>query len=1095
MNSSDGHIQKAFAEESLEHLSSIEEDLIRIENGDLGKDRDRVNKLFRAVHSIKGGAGFLGIENITRLAHAMETVLGHIRDDTLAPNAEVIHFLLQGSDALTHLIQYMDHSDNIDISGTVAALESIRPNDENHSDTRSTASVPPSDKEVDPVSETSSDADTGQPVTPQSETGLDETPIVVTARNGTPLFVLEKEEWLALEKKNHLIYLIEKPMDTDDNLKGTHPDQIIPEIKGYGTLIEHRIETTYSPLCQDHASGPFILLLFASVLAKEDLQLVFGLDDRWIHRVAETGKVPPAETRETRVSSFSKPDDSGPAAVTPGEVDPANPDPVKPDLIQKDAPQTGSSVVKPEPMCEENTTVPTISPDSPMIQSRVRVDLTLLDSLMTLAGEMILSRNQLLQAITTQDPQAIQRVGQRINGVTSELQETVKLTRMQPMGKVFDRFPRLVRDLSTALGKKIHLVIKGRRVELDKSLLEAVADPLLHLVRNSIDHGIELPEIREKQGKDPVGRIVLKASHGAGKIFIEIVDDGRGMDPEELAERAVDLGLIPREQIRTMDEKARCHLVFLPGFSTSQKVNDMSGRGVGMDVVKSNIEAIGGRVTIESQPGLGARFLMEVPLTLAIIPSQIVQTEQQRFAIPQANLEELVRIPPGRISEKIEFISGAPVIRLREDLLPLVRLSDILEMPRTYACPDTGAIKTDRRHQIADRRSANPGADSPENRERRTLSGTDRRFHAASALNIAVVSTGTLTYGLIVDELQDAEEIVVKPLGRHLKSCGAFAGATIMGDGRVALILDISSLADLAALSPVNHSDSDADNTDSPDSQKNETRALLTFRGAPEERFAIPLERVIHIEKILARNMETMGHMTVVQTRNTTLPVCALDEVADIHPVPMEEMMVVVVCDLKDRPMGLRVTGPVDAVDTREVLDTQTLSQPGISGSLTLDGHTVMVVDPDQVARHRFPQWYRDTPVPEYPDNAADRPTILIAEDSAFFRNLIKTRIEAAGFHVIAAEDGQMALDLIQAHAKDLSLVITDMEMPRMDGFTLTRAIKKDPKLAHLPVIALSTLADDSDLKKGETAGVDDYQIKLDQEKLLESIHTHILNI
>ncbi len=241
-----------------------------------------------------------------------------------------------------------------------------------------------------------------------------------------------------------------------------------------------------------------------------------------------------------------------------------------------------------------------------------------------------------------------------------------------------------------------------------------------------------------------------------------------------------------------------------------------------------------------------------------------------------------------------------------------------------------------------------------------------------------MVSTGTLTYGLIVDELQDAEEIVVKPLGRHLKSCGAYAGATIMGDGRVALILDISSLADIAELSTVNHPDPDAENTDYPDSQKNETYAFLTFRGAPEERFAIPLDRVIHIEKIPARNIETMGHMTVVQTRNTTLPVCALDEVADIHPVPMEEMMMVVVCDLKDRPMGLRVTGPVDAVDTREVPDTQTLSQPGISGSLTLDGHTVMVVDPDQVARHRFPQWYKDIRVPENPiTRQTDKPFSL----------------------------------------------------------------------------------------------------------------------
>jgi two-component system chemotaxis sensor kinase CheA len=272
-------------------------------------------------------------------------------------------------------------------------------------------------------------------------------------------------------------------------------------------------------------------------------------------------------------------------------------------------------------------------------------------------------------------------------------------------------------------------------------------------------------------------------------------------------------------------------------------------------------------------------------------------------------------------------------------------------------------------------------------------------------------------------------------------------------------------------------------------------RSYLTFRGAPEERFAIPLDRVIHIEKIPARHLETMGNMTVVQTRNTTLTLCAIDDVADIRPVPMEEIMVVVVCDLGDRTMGLRVTGPVDALETSEILDRQTLSQPGISGSLTLDGHTVMVVDPDQVARKRYPQWYKDTPVQLESSDSVNKKTILIAEDSAFFRNLIKTRIEAEGFHVIAAQDGQIALDLIKTHVKDLSLVITDLEMPHMDGFTLTRTIKSDPDLAHLPVISLSTLADDSDLEKGQAAGVDDYQIKLDQEKLLKSIHTHILDI
>ncbi|EMS77766.1 hybrid sensor histidine kinase/response regulator [Desulfotignum phosphitoxidans] len=1065
MNSKDDHIKKAFAEESLEHLASIEEDLIRIEKKDMGPDRERVNKVFRAVHSIKGGSGFLGIQNITRLAHAMETVLGLIREDTLDPNAEVIHFLLKASDALTHMIQYLDHSDKIDISDTVTALETISAGSRKNTDIPSRKPDP----NPDAFADAALDSDPG--IQPHTETPHDDDPIIISARDGSPVFVLEKSDCRRLENENKLVFFVEIPLETIDVSGEKYLETLSSKTKAYGTMLVYRIEKKYVPLAGTDGAGPYILMLFASVLAKEEILIVFELDDRLIHTLNPTSGLLPANTREDTPAEAPVPDTAMPETAKP------DPDPGETDT------------------CIEKKVPKGLQGHDRLIQPPVRVDLTLLDNLMTLAGEMVLSRNQLLQAIATRDPQAIQRVGQRINHVTSELQETVMLTRMQPMGKIFDRFPRLVRDLSTALGKKIHLVIKGRRVELDKNLLEAVTDPLLHLVRNSIDHGIEPPDIRENQGKDPVGKVVLKASQGAGKIFIEIIDDGRGMDPDKLAKRAVALGLITQNQVRNMDEKTKCALIFMPGFSTSQAVNDLSGRGVGMDVVKSNIESIGGKVTIESQPGLGSRFLIEVPLTLAIIPSQIIQTEAQRFAIPQANLEELVRIPPGRVAEKIEFISNAPVIRLREELLPLVRLSDILQLPRTYICPDDDVLKTDRRHHIADRRSSETQTESAENRDRRTMPGKDRRFHASSALNIAVVSTGSLTYGLIVDELQDAEEIVVKPLGRHLKSCGAYAGATIMGDGRVALILDISSLAETAELLPVKPSETSYEKTDLRVTEKKEVRSYLTFRGAPEERFAIPLDRVIHIEKIPARHLETMGHMTVVQTRNTPLPLCAIDDVADIGPVPMEEIMVVVVCDLGDRTMGLRVTGPVDALETSEILDSQTLSQPGISGSMTLDGHTVMVVDPDQVARKRYPQWYKDTPVQAASSDSVNKKTILIAEDSAFFRNLIKTRIEAEGFHVIAAQDGQIALDLIKTHVKDLSLVITDLEMPHMDGFTLTRTIKGDPELAHLPVISLSTLADDSDLEKGQAAGVDDYQIKLDQEKLLKSIHTHILDI
>jgi two-component system, chemotaxis family, sensor kinase CheA len=1089
MGTSDDHIKKAFAEESLDHLSGIEADLIRIEAGEDSPGQERVNQVFRAVHSIKGGAGFLGLQHITALAHAMETVLGHMRQGAIVSNAEVTHFLLQASDALENLIQYMENSDNIDISQHLEALQNLcRAADKKEEiqtpDTARTDGAEPVPA-TEPVCDTEETDDSRDRV-PDNENML------VCALDGTRIFSIKNEVFTRLENEDKTIFFVELPLEDHENSNDHIPKTVSHQAKEYGTLLQHRVEQAYTPLAGSNFSGPFFLMLFTSVLAKEEILLVFEVPDRFVHPLGKNGSPTPAQTQ------------------TP------DPEP-HPDLLFQNS-DTPVKEVQPVPV-PDNTSPPVLRPGEKAVPSRVRVDLALLDTLMTLAGEMVLSRNQLLQAISSQDPSATQLVGQRINLITSELQETVMLTRMEPMEKIFDRFPRLVRDLGTSLGKKIRLTVKGRDVELDKSLLEAVTDPLLHLVRNSIDHGIELPDIREQADKDPVGQIILKAWQGAGKVFIEIFDDGRGLASDTLADRAVAQGLITKEQAAGMDEKEKYCLIFLPGFSTADAVSDLSGRGVGMDVVKNNIETISGKITIESLPGLGTRFLIEVPLTLAIIPSQIVLVEKERYAIAQANLEELVRIPADRIARKVEFISGAPVIRLREDLLPLVRLTDILQLQRTYVCTGTGSLKTDQRYNIADRRdvknsrdtgastfgpdlfhSDTPLTDSPadstsSSQERRMRPRTDRRYRAASALNIAVVSTGAFKYGLIVDELHDAEEIVVKPLGRLLDQCRAYAGATIMGDGRVALILDISSLADMAELTPVKTPAISSKTGHTPASFQTAdsfARSFLTFRGAAQERFAIPLDQVIRIEKISAGRMETMGNMTVVQTQDITLPLCALDEVADVGPVAFEDPLLVIVCDIGDHRMGLRVTGPVDALQTHETMDEKTLHQPGISGSLPIDGHTVMVVDVAQVAEKRYPQWCKNSTPRHLSKTGSPKGTILIAEDSAFFRNLIKTYIQDAGFDVIAAEDGKMALKLIKTHLPALSLVVTDMEMPHMDGFALTRAIKNDPALAHLPVIALSTLADDTDLEKGKAAGVDDYLIKLDQGNLLKSIEKHI---
>jgi two-component system chemotaxis sensor kinase CheA len=370
----------------------------------------------------------------------------------------------------------------------------------------------------------------------------------------------------------------------------------------------------------------------------------------------------------------------------------------------------------------------------------------------------------------------------------------------------------------------VELTLEGKDVELDKTLIEAIADPLTHLVRNAIDHGIEHPDQREKKGKHPIGQIRLKAFHEAGQVNIEIKDDGRGLDGTKLAAEAIEKGFITQEQSGKFSSNEKIQLIFLPGFSMAHKVTDLSGRGVGMDVVKTNLDRLGGQIDLDTEVDEGTTIRIKVPLTLAIIPSQIILTENERYAIPQVNLVELIRVPANQIQKRVEIVGDAEVVRLRSRLLPLVRLSDMLGLRRTFTDPEEEKTRTDRRKRIADRRSRrshlfgsfdesqnsnenNPSLDGNDgDSSTHPRSSSDRRYRVASGLNIAVVSSGEMKYGLVVDALLDSEEIVVHPLGRHLKPTKGYAGATIMGDGKVALILDVMELAQLAELSAVNES-------------------------------------------------------------------------------------------------------------------------------------------------------------------------------------------------------------------------------------------------------------------------------------------------
>ncbi len=412
----------------------------------------------------------------------------------------------------------------------------------------------------------------------------------------------------------------------------------------------------------------------------------------------------------------------------------------------------------------------------------IRVGVGQLDKLMNLVGELVLARNQILQFSATQQDAALLNASQRLNLITTELQEGIMKTRMQPIDHVWSRLPRLVRDLAVASGKRVRVEMEGKDTDLDKTVIEAIKDPLIHVIRNAVDHGIEAPEKRTAAGKPAEGRLFLRAYHDGGEVNIEVSDDGAGVDFRRVKQKAIEQGLIDPEQAATMKERDALKLLFLPGFSTAAKITNVSGRGVGMDVVKTNVEKIGGTVDIESTPGEGTTLKIKIPLTLAIIPALIVTSAGERYAIPQASLLELVRLEGDEARKGIENIHGAPVYRLRGNLLPLVYLNRELGLAEMRTA---GECATQPPHSaVSDFDSARPAHAAWKNKLREFVKA-----------NIVVLQADNRQFGLVVDEVNDTEEIVVKPLSKHLEGIETFSGATIMGDGRVALILDVTGFA------------------------------------------------------------------------------------------------------------------------------------------------------------------------------------------------------------------------------------------------------------------------------------------------------------
>ncbi len=987
VNQEDLEILEELITESREHLAAIEPDLLELERAGGRVPTELVNRVFRAIHSIKGGFGFFGVRPIETLTHVMESVLMKVRDGELAADPAMIDALLTGVDRVREMLDDLENADRVDAAPVVESLRRILDG----------GASPPGD---------------GGPGTPEA---------------------------------------------------GVDPD-------GQGTA---------EPSAP--AAGP-------ADPARE----------------AEDAGAGPAGEGTAEPSAPA----AGPADPAPedGSTAPGSPGPGK---GKAPAPAAGGPASPPS-----RDGVPAGGGAGGggrkvHASETLRVKVELLDRLMNLAGELVLARNQMMQALGrrlgevlggegtvkglhdalghareqvaraaergTLDDRSravldgeLEQIGAlfdqvfsrrihdmpgigtsmgNVDTVTTELQENIMRTRMQTLGTVFGKFPRVIRELCRKTGKEIEVEIEGSEVELDKSIIEALGDPMTHLLRNAADHGIEPPEERERAGKPRTGRLRIAAFHEGGQVNILIEDDGRGIDVDRVKAKAVERGLITPAQAQAMDDREAVMLIFAPGFSTAEQVTDVSGRGVGMDVVRNNVESLGGQIEVESRPGQGTTVVLKLPLTLAIIPSLVVTAGGRRFAVPQVSLEELVRLRAGDPTRRLEQVHGAEVMRLRGRLLPIVRLREQLGMEE-------------------------PAGDAADG--------------AGRAVQVLVLKVGAHRYGLVVDEVLDSEEIVVKPLPVYLKDSRCYAGATIMGDGRVAMILDVAGIAEKAGLkfgetegAPTAQEERKAR------LEQTETQSLLLFRNHPDQVFAINLGLVARIERISRDDIDRVGGVEYLRYPDRSLRLVRLHDFLPVN-APGEEpaALYVIVPKLVRHTMGILATDFEDVIRARVDVDQETLRGPGILGSAVVDGRMVIFLDIYGLFELAEPELFGgDAGTTELLSGKK----VLLAEDTPFFREVVRRYLAGFGAEVDVANDGEEAWSRLRERSYDL--LVTDIEMPGMNGYELTSRVRQDPELRNLPVIALTALGDNrAARKRGEEAGVDGWETKLDREALGRAI-------
>ncbi len=708
----------------------------------------------------------------------------------------------------------------------------------------------------------------------------------------------------------------------------------------------------------------------------------------------------------------------------------------------------------------------------------IRVNLSKLDEIQNKFGEQVILQSVLdhVMAQTPIDMQQSEKMHTQLKKISGSLQGLILSLRMVPISSILVRLNRAVRDVALSTNKLAELELIGGDSELDKNILEQLVDPLVHMVRNSVDHGIETPEERRRKNKSAAGSIKIVARRLGRHLEIEISDDGKGLSKEKILEKAYSTGLLPKGHVP--ENKDIFNLIFASGFSTKQAASEFSGRGVGMDVVKTNIEHIGGMIELSSVEGSGTTIKLKIPLTLAIVPGLIVKSQNQHFTIPQSDLVELVRIEADETkSEKITMLQGVKVLRLREKILPLLNLSEILTKKD---------LKT---------------------------AAKEASFGKTTSINIVILNADSYHFGLEVESVVDTADVVVKPLPSFLKQMSHFSGASIMGDGSVALTLDTMGMLHFAQsnaeIGSKHYGDADASPVSLSQHQLDSSEFLMIDVGAPGN-YVIPVNVVNRLEEFHTKDFEYAGEQRVVRYRNTLLPIFSLPNFLNLPStqIPAErEKLPVVVIKRGESFYGIEVVQILDVANLPSKMNMTVRDRPGILGTMAVNETVLVVIDIlgiiDSI-RHRLAVEAgiisknsdlgpKSSKVEKSHKRREHR--VLIVEDSSFFRNLMRKTLTEAGYQTEVACDGAEGWNTLEnADPNYFSLVLSDIEMPEVTGLELAKMIRDDKKLCKIPLIAITTKSTSSDQEKGLKSGFTRYLEKLNPEMLVSEIDALLLN-